>query len=123
LKRRGGAIINITSASGHYGGASSGGSAYDASKGGLRQLTYALAAEFGPHHIRVNAIAPGVIVTESLGASVEADSTAREIARTPLRRLGLSADVAKAAVFLACDDASYITGTTIVVDGGAMAVW
>ena len=55
-------------------------------------------------------------------ASVEAESTAREIARTPLRRLGLSADVGKAAVFLAYDDASYITGTTIVVDGGAMAV-
>ena len=125
LKQGGGAIINITSASGHYGGASSGGSAYDASKGGLQQLTYALAAEFGPHRIRVNAIAPGVIITERLGEqpSVEADSTAREIARTPLRRLGLSADVAKAAVFLACDDASYITGTTIVVDGGAMAVW
>jgi len=128
LKRHGGAIINITSASGHYGGASSGGSAYDASKGGLRQLTYALAAEFGPDRIRVNAIAPGVIVTERLGglggqASVEAESTAREIARTPLRRLGLSADVAKAAVFLASDDASYLTGTTIVLDGGAMAVW
>jgi NAD(P)-dependent dehydrogenase (short-subunit alcohol dehydrogenase family) len=125
LRRRGGAIINITSASGHYGGASSGGSAYDASKGGLRQLTYALAAEFGPHRIRVNAIAPGVVVTEQQGEqpSVEADGIAREIARTPLRRLGLSAEVAKAAVFLACDDASYITGTTIVVDGGAMAVW
>ena len=125
LKQRGGAIINITSASGHYGGASSGGSAYDASKGGLRQLTYALAAEFGPHHIRVNAIAPGVIVSEQLAGqtSLDAESTAREIARTPLRRLGLSADVGKAAVFLASDDSAYITGTTIVVDGGTMAVW
>jgi 3-oxoacyl-[acyl-carrier protein] reductase len=125
LKRRGGAIINITSASGHYGGASAGGSAYDASKGGLRQLTYALAAEFGPHHIRVNAIAPGVIVTEPRGgqAVLAAEITAREIARTPLRRLGLSAEVAKAVVFLAGDDAAYITGTTVVVDGGAMAVW
>jgi NAD(P)-dependent dehydrogenase (short-subunit alcohol dehydrogenase family) len=125
LKSRGGAIINITSASGHYGGASSGGSAYDASKGGLQQLTYALAAEFGPHHIRVNAIAPGVIVTDTVGeqASVEAWMTAREIARMPLRRLGRSTEVAKAAVFLACDDSSYMTGTTIVLDGGAMAVW
>ena len=125
LKRRGGAIINITSASGHYGGASSGGSAYDASKGGLRQLTYALAAEFGPHRVRVNAIAPGVIVTEPRTgqASLDAESTAREIARTPMRRLGLSADVGKAVVFLASDDAAYITGTTIVVDGGTMAVW
>jgi NAD(P)-dependent dehydrogenase (short-subunit alcohol dehydrogenase family) len=125
LKQRSGVIINITSASGHYGGASPGGSAYDASKGGLRQLTYALAAEFGPHHIRVNAIAPGVIVTEQLGgqAFVEAASTVQEIARTPLRRLGLPADVGQAAVFLACDDSSYINGTTIVLDGGAMAVW
>src|SRR5256884_7885460 len=125
LKQRHGVIINITSASGHYGGASAGGSAYDASKGGLRQLTYALAAEFGPHHIRVNAIAPGVIVTERLGgqAFVEMQGTAQEIARTPLQRLGLPADVGKVAVFLACDDSSYITGTTIVLDGGAMAVW
>jgi NAD(P)-dependent dehydrogenase (short-subunit alcohol dehydrogenase family) len=125
LQRRGGVIINITSASGHYGGASPGGSAYDASKGGLRQLTYALAAEFGPHHIRVNAIAPGVIVTEQLSeqALIEAAGTVQEIARTPSRRLGLPADVGKAAVFLACDDSSYINGTTIVLDGGTMAVW
>src|SRR5215471_13646318 len=125
LKRRGGVIINITSASGHYGGASAGGSAYDTSKGGLRQLTYALAAEFGPHHIRVNAIAPGVIVTERFGGQVfiEAESTVREIARTPLQRLGVPADVGKVAVFLACDDSSFMTGTTIVLDGGTMAVW
>jgi len=125
LKRRGGAIINITSASGHYGGASPGGSAYDASKGGLRQLTYALAAEFGPHHIRVNAIAPGVIVAERLDgqALIEAESTIQAIARTPLRRLGRPADIGTVAVFLACDDSAYITGTTIMLDGGAMAVW
>jgi len=125
LKRRGGVVINITSASGHYGGASPGGSAYDASKGGLQQLTYSLAAEFGPHHIRVNAIAPGVIVTERLGgqAFVEAEMSVHQIARTPLRRLGLPVDVGQAAVFLACDDSSYITGTTIVLDGGTMAVW
>jgi NAD(P)-dependent dehydrogenase (short-subunit alcohol dehydrogenase family) len=125
LKQRGGVIINITSASGHYGGASPGGSAYDASKGGLQQLTYALAAEFGPHNIRVNAIAPGVIVTERLGgqAFVEAQSTVQEIARTPLRRLGLPVDVGQAVVFLAGDDSSYINGTTIVLDGGVMAVW
>src|SRR2546429_4222259 len=93
LKRRGGVIINITSASGHYGGASPGGSAYDASKGGLRQLTYALAAEFGPHHIRVNAIAPGVIVTERLGgqAVVETQGTPPENARAPSQRLGRAA--------------------------------
>jgi 3-oxoacyl-[acyl-carrier protein] reductase len=125
LKRRRGVIINITSASGHYGGASAGGSAYDASKAGLRQMTCSLAAEFGPHGIRVNAIAPGVIVTERLGgqAFVSSEIARYQIGRTPLGRLGIPADVGRAAVFLASDDASYINGTTIILDGGAMAVW
>jgi NAD(P)-dependent dehydrogenase (short-subunit alcohol dehydrogenase family) len=125
LKRRRGTIINITSASGHYGGACAGGSAYDASKGGLQQLTYSLAAEFGPHGIRVNAIAPGVIVTEHLeGQRFMASEMGREaIARTPLHRLGMPADVGGVAVFLASEDAAYITGTTIILDGGSMAVW
>jgi NAD(P)-dependent dehydrogenase (short-subunit alcohol dehydrogenase family) len=125
LKRRRGTIINITSASGHYGGASAGGSAYDASKAGLQQLTYSLAAEFGPYGIRVNAIAPGVIVTDRLGGQgfVTSEIARHEIGRTPLRRLGIPADVGSVAVFLASDDASYITGTTIILDGGSMAVW
>jgi NAD(P)-dependent dehydrogenase (short-subunit alcohol dehydrogenase family) len=125
LKRRRGSIINITSASGHYGGASSGGSAYDASKGGLQQLTYSLAAEFGPHGIRVNAIAPGVIATEHLeGQGFVASEMGRQaIERTPLRRLGMPADVGGVAVFLASEAAAYITGTTIILDGGSMAAW
>jgi NAD(P)-dependent dehydrogenase (short-subunit alcohol dehydrogenase family) len=125
LKRRRGVIINITSASGHYGGASPGGSAYDASKAGLRQMTCSLAAEFGPYGIRVNAIAPGVIVTERLGdqAFVSSEVGRHEIGRTPLRRLGVPADVGSVAVFLASEEASYINGTTIILDGGAMAVW
>jgi NAD(P)-dependent dehydrogenase (short-subunit alcohol dehydrogenase family) len=125
LKRRRGTIINITSASGHYGGASAGGSAYDASKAGLQQMTYSLAAEFGPHGIRVNAIAPGVIVTDRLGGQgfVASEAARHEMERTPLRRLGMPADVGSVAVFLASDDASYINGTTIILDGGAMAVW
>jgi NAD(P)-dependent dehydrogenase (short-subunit alcohol dehydrogenase family) len=125
LKRRRGTIINITSASGHYGGASAGGSAYDASKAALRQMTYALAAEFGPHGIRVNAIAPGVIVTDRLGGQGFAASEVgrQEIGRTPLRRLGVPADVGGVAVFLASEDAAYINGTTIMLDGGSMAVW
>jgi NAD(P)-dependent dehydrogenase (short-subunit alcohol dehydrogenase family) len=125
LKRCCGTIINITSASGHYGGACAGGSAYDASKGGLQQLTYSLAAEFGPHGIRVNAIAPGVIVTEHLDGQgfVASDMGRQAIERTPLRRLGMPADVGGVAVFLASEDAAYITGTTIILDGGAMAAW
>ena len=125
LKQRRGSIINITSASGHYGGACAGGSAYDASKGGLQQLTYSLAAEFGPYGIRVNAIAPGVIVTEHLEAQgfVASEMGRQAIERTPLRRLGLPADVGGVAVFLASEDAAYITGTTIILDGGSMAAW
>jgi 3-oxoacyl-[acyl-carrier protein] reductase len=125
LKQRRGTVINITSASGHYGGASAGGSAYDASKAGLRQMTCSLAAEFGPYGIRVNAIAPGVIVTERMGGEVfVASEVARhEIGRTPLRRLGHPADVGSVAVFLASDDAAYINGATIILDGGSMAVW
>jgi NAD(P)-dependent dehydrogenase (short-subunit alcohol dehydrogenase family) len=125
LKQRRGTVINITSASGHYGGASAGGSAYDASKAGLRQMTCSLAAEFGPYGIRVNAIAPGVIVTERMGGDVfVASEVARhEIGRTPLRRLGHPADVGSVAVFLASDDAAYINGATIILDGGSMAVW
>jgi len=125
LKRRRGSIINITSASGHYGGASAGGSVYDASKGGLQQLTYSLAAEFGPHGVRVNAIAPGVIVTESLEAQgfVASEMGRQVIERTPLRRLGLPADVGGVAVFLASEAAAYLTGTTVILDGGSMAIW
>lgn len=124
-RRGGGAIINITSCSGHYGGASVGGSAYDASKGGLRQLTCSLAGEFGPHGVRVNAIAPGVIATEAQGGEELAQSEwgRKEIALTPLRRLGVAADVGNVAVFLASDAASYLNGITIILDGGRMAMW
>jgi NAD(P)-dependent dehydrogenase (short-subunit alcohol dehydrogenase family) len=124
-KRGGGAIVNITSCSGHYGGASIGGSAYDASKGGLQQLTYSLASEFGPHNIRVNAIAPGVIVTEGTGGqqAFEQGNFDHEAAQTPLRRVGFPDDIGRVAVFLASEDSAFVNGTTVIVDGGAMAVW
>ena len=124
-KRGGGAIVNITSCSGHYGGASVGGSAYDASKGGLRQLTLSLAAEFGPHKVRVNAIAPGVIVTEGTGGQQAFDqgNFDHEAEQTPLRRVGFPDDVGRVAVFLASEDSAFVSGTTVIVDGGAMAVW
>lgn len=125
LRERGGSIVNITSCSGHYGGASAGGSAYDASKGGLRQLTYSLATEFGPQGVRVNAIAPGVIATEAMGGADLPQSAygQSEIARTPLRRLGSAQDVGAVAVFLASPAASFVNGITVILDGGAMAAW
>jgi len=124
-KRFGASIVNITSCSGHYGGASPGGSAYDASKGGLRQLTCSLATELGPHGIRVNAIAPGVIATEAQGGDElqHSDWGKSEIARAPLRRLGVAEDVGAVAAFLASDAASFVTGVTVILDGGTMAAW
>ena len=126
IKKRGaGAIVNITSCSGHYGGADAWGAAYDASKGGLRQMTASLAAAFGPDHIRVNAIAPGQIVTEGSGgrAALERGRFDEEAAKTVLGRVGFPDDVGRAAVFLASEDASFVTGTSLILDGGAMAVW
>ncbi|HYF49691.1 MAG TPA: SDR family oxidoreductase [Planctomycetota bacterium] len=125
LKKNRGAVVNITSCSGHFGGASVGGSAYDTSKAALRQMTTSLAVELGPYGIRLNAIAPGVIITEGMGGQAFAESQGgkNEIARTPLRRLGLPADVGNVAAFLASDEAAFVTGITVVLDGGAMAGW
>ena len=112
-----GAIVNIGSCSGIYGGASPGGSAYDASKAGLNQMTASLAAEFGPQGVRVNAIAPGVVDSQATG------EFATEAAATPLRRVGLPADIGHLATFLASDDASFLNGITLIADGGRMAQW
>ncbi len=94
---------------------------YSVSKGGVNQLTKAMALALAPHGIRVNAIGPGSIRTDML-ASVNADPAAREriLSRTPLGRIGDPAEIAAIAVFLASDEASYITGQTIYADGGRL---
>lgn len=94
---------------------------YSVSKGGVKQLTKAMALSLAPFGIRVNAIGPGSIRTDML-ASVNADPTAREriLSRTPLGRIGETAEIAAIAVFLASDEASYITGQTIYADGGRL---
>ena len=111
----GGSIINISSMWGVVGG--SGEAAYSASKAAVIGLTRALAKELAPSGIRVNCIAPGVIDTDMNACySVEVMEALKE--KTPLNRIGSAEDVARAVRFLATDDASFITGQVLTVDGG-----
>lgn len=114
---RGGRIINIASIDA-FRPSMVGLAAYDASKGGVVMFTKNLALELAPHNITVNAVAPGVIFTEGVA---EADvSVEAFLERIPLRRVGKPEDIAGVVAFLASADADYITGETIVVDGGAL---
>lgn len=93
---------------------------YNASKGGVTLLTKSLAIELGPHGIRVNAVCPGYIVTP-LAESIDDEAFMAAYADTlPLRHLGKPQDVAGAFAFLASDDAAFITGETLVIDGGQL---
>jgi NAD(P)-dependent dehydrogenase (short-subunit alcohol dehydrogenase family) len=97
--------------------------AYAVSKGGVRQLTNAMAMALAPYDIRVNAIGPGSIQTDMLAQVMQDDESRRVIlSRTPLGRAGAPEEVAKVAVFLASDYASYITGQTIYPDGGRLGL-
>lgn len=116
MQARGGAIINIASIGGLSVEPTIG--VYNGTKAALIHLTRTLAAELAPG-VRVNAIAPGLVKTDMARALWEPNEEA--IARRlPMKRLGVPDDIANAAVFLASDAASWITGTTTVVDGGAL---
>lgn len=110
----GGAIVNIASTAAFS--ARAGAGHYCASKAGLVMLTKCMAMEFGPHRIRVNAVAPGLIDVE--GERVSADYKRNFLPMIPYGRLGLPPDVARAVAFLASDAADFITGTVLPVDGG-----
>ena len=112
LIKKGGNIINISSVSGQYGGPRT--THYAVSKGGLISLTQNLAIFCAPKNIRVNAIAAGLIQSKM----AEAAKDLGILERIPLKRMGNPEEVAKVVVFLASDDASYITGQTINVNGG-----
>lgn len=97
--------------------------AYTISKGGLKQMTKAMALELAPYGICVNAISPGSVKTDMLGSVInDADAMDKIRARTPLGRVAQPDEVASVAAFLASEDASYITGETIYVDGGRLAL-
>ena len=97
---------------------------YTVSKGGVNQLTKVMALALAPHAIRVAAIGPGSIATEMLRTAVMTNEAARDriLSRTPMKRLGEPEEIAQIAVFLASDDASYVTGTTIYADGGRLGL-
>ena len=115
----GGSIVNMSSVAGMVGYANI--APYSLAKGGIRSLTYSLAAELGPHGIRVNAVHPGVIETEMTRADFPVVGTEEGEAleeTNPLRRLGRPEDVANVVTFLSSDLAGYVTAESIVVDGG-----
>ena len=117
---RGGAIVNMASTNAFEGEA--GYAHYDASKGGVAMLTRTMAIELAPHGIRVNALCPGKIATPLQDGAEHPDYVERFLReRVPLARSGTPEEVAAAYAFLASDDASYITGTLLVVDGGQLA--
>lgn len=113
----GGKIINMTSV--HEEIPMQGAGAYDASKGGLRNLTRTLALELAPQHINVNNIAPGMILTPMNQRAIDDPEARREQeSHIPWRRAGEPWEVAKLVVYLASDDADYVTGQTFTIDGG-----
>jgi NAD(P)-dependent dehydrogenase (short-subunit alcohol dehydrogenase family) len=118
IERRDGAIIIVSSIGGLRGSGVLG--AYAISKAADMQLARNLAVEFGPHNIRANCIAPGLVKTDFARALWDTpEAEARSSTGTPLRRLGEPDDIAGAAVFLASRAAGWMTGQTVVVDGGS----
>ena len=113
---RGGCIINISSVQGVT--PIPGGAVYCATKAAVNAITISLAAELGPRNIRVNAIAPGLIMTDKMQAKLPEDAKPEIINATPLRRLGNPDDIADIVTFLASDAASWITGQIITASGG-----
>lgn len=114
-----GRVISMTSGAGKPGaGATLSASHYAASKAAIRGFTWHLAHELAPHGITANAIAPGPANTERFRQVRSPEETAKLIARVPMQRLAEPRDVASAALFLASDEASYITGITLDVSGG-----
>jgi len=113
LHQQEGSIINLSSIAGLSGGLS-----YGASKAGIIALTLAFARELAPH-VRVNCIAPGLIETK-INAHLNDEARKRMITRIPLKRMGRPEEIARVATFLASEDASFITGQTIIADGGLL---
>ncbi len=118
-KAGGGSIINLSSVAGLVGSADSG--AYNASKGAVRLLTKSTAIQYAKEGIRANSIHPGTIETPMTADLLSGDGREDRMNRTPLGRLGRSEDIAYGALYLASDEASFVTGSELVIDGGRTA--
>ena len=118
IKQGGGSIINTSSVHGFLG--SNRANVYDTAKAGLINITKQIALEYGPNGIRSNAVCPGAVIVErSQHRFVEdPDRERRASIVYPIRRIGRPIDIAYAALYLASDEASFVTGTTLMVDGG-----
>ena len=121
IKQKRGKIVNIASLAAHIG--TPGLVAYSASKGGVLQLTKVLAVEWGKHNITVNAVSPGLTMTELVKAVFkERPDVFEGVERIPLKRLAMPEDIANAVLFLASSESDYITGQVIIVDGGTTVI-
>jgi 3-oxoacyl-[acyl-carrier protein] reductase len=118
-ERGGGAIVNLSSAAAVT--RSPGIEVYPVSKGAVETLTGQLALELGPAGIRVNAVGPGLIVTEGTAVNYQGARRAERAQNVPLRRIGEPIDIANVVAFLVSDQASYVSGQVIYVDGGVSA--
>jgi NAD(P)-dependent dehydrogenase (short-subunit alcohol dehydrogenase family) len=125
IRQGGGVIINTASIAALK--STPGMPAYSASKGGILQLTKTMALEYAKNNIRVNCICPGMVKTAMGEAAFPGDAAVRDafiesfVQTIPLGRIGQPDEVAKAALYLASEDSSYVTGTALIIDGGAMA--
>ncbi len=118
----GGAIVNLASTAALVGDASEPSAHYNASKAGVVALTRQMAIELAPHGIRVNCVCPGMIDTPMLRVMDDPEAGAEIVAQTvPLSRLGKAEEVAQVIAFLASDEASYVTGAAVPIDGGLTA--
>lgn len=121
IARRSGSIVNVASVAARLGAI--GTIAYSVSKAGVAQLTNVAAIELAPHNVRVNAVGPGTFATEmSVGAYSDPALHSKILPRIPMGRMGQPEEAAGVVLFLASDDASYVTGKTIYADGGRMGL-
>ena len=123
LKKNGGAIINFASANAYLALPGSGALAHCAGKGGVLAMTRQLAMEGGPHQIRANSISPGMTLTDATAPVLEQPGFKDNVLdRMMIRRIGMPEDIALAAVYLASDEARWVTAADLSVDGGATAL-